>query len=554
MGVIKDGKVSGTIPNNEAFAVHYPGYPSSMSRAIQTLGGQESILKQARSSQSNKLELCFRPEDPYSHPALGELRACNSLLLKISKKKISSSLNSTNVVNDKPETETHVQTELCADIVARIPEAYHFEGMVDFQHVVAVHADAARRKKSNWTEMEEPSFEKAGLMDLDQEDVLILVPPRFTTKDMPVNLALKPPPISSSKKQDEAVENHIEMNLEPALAIDFNIKEIPKEINWKAFIGQGSELWVWQMAVSELFEERPIWPKGALTDRLLDKNLKFTHQTLRRLLLAVAYYFSGGPFLRFWIRKGYDPRKDPESRIYQRIDFRVPPPLRSYSEANNGLKHKWEDLCKFQVFPHKFQTSLQFCELDDDYIQQEIKKPPKQTTCTYGTGWFLQHVHDSLRLRVMMRFLSVYPKSGAAKLLKAASEDFEKSKRACIHKNILKPDQQEQRQINKEVDDEANEKQNNIDEADADDMEADDPEEELDAYEAMDMAEEDDETFLQANSYTENNSKSYLQELFDSFPPADAGADKIQDADSSDEEYQIYEQDDDSDYADDYDD
>lgn len=58
--------------------------------------------------------------------------------------------------------------------------------------------------------------------------------------------------------------------------------QIPKEINWKANIIQGTDLWGWQMAVSDLFEERPIWPKDALTDRLLDKNLKFTHQTLRR--------------------------------------------------------------------------------------------------------------------------------------------------------------------------------------------------------------------------------------------------------------------------------
>lgn len=63
----------------------------------------------------------------------------------------------------------------------------------------------------------------------------------------------------------------------------------------------------------------------------------------------------------------------------------------------------------------------------------------------YGTGWFTQHVHDSFRHRVMVRFLSVYPKPGAAKLLKATSEDFEKSKRACIFKDGLKPDQQQQR-------------------------------------------------------------------------------------------------------------
>lgn len=30
--------------------------------------------------------------------------------------------------------------------------------MVDYQHVVAVHADATRRKKGNWTEIHEPSL------------------------------------------------------------------------------------------------------------------------------------------------------------------------------------------------------------------------------------------------------------------------------------------------------------------------------------------------------------------------------------------------------------
>lgn len=46
------------------------------------------------------------------------------------------------------------------------------------------------------------------------------------------------------------------------------------------------------------------------------------------------------------------------------------------------LKHRWEDICSFRVFPYKFQTSLQLFELVDDYIQQEIRKPPQQATCS----------------------------------------------------------------------------------------------------------------------------------------------------------------------------
>ncbi|GAY60236.1 hypothetical protein CUMW_200390 [Citrus unshiu] len=478
MGVIKDGKVSGNLPSNEVFAVHYPGYPSSTSRAIQTLGGSEAILK-ARSSKSNKLELRFRPEDPYSHPAFGEVRPCNNLLLKMSKKKTSQpcdgqspklsnqtfkhplhdaadvgnvpeihQLESDSVVARKEaeKQKSEDQVNLFADIVARVSEAYQFDGTADYQHVVAVHADVARRKKRNWTEVEEPQFEKGGLIDLDEDDVMMILPPLFAPKDVPENLVLRPSVIPSSLKKEARVEQNIsEKDIESVL-------QIPEKVQLEEFISRDSEQWKWQMAVSKLFDERPIWPKSSINDRLLDEGLKFNSIMLKRLLLGIAYYFSSGPFLRFWIRKGYDPRKDPESRIYQRTDFRVKPPLRSYcdSNADTELKHRWKDLCAFQVFPTKCSTSLQLFELVDDYIQQEIRKPVKRTTCSLQTGWFSSHVLAAIRRRVEVRFLSVFPGTGAQKLLKNASESFEKLKRICIYKDTLKPDQEENLQINKD--------------------------------------------------------------------------------------------------------
>jgi len=45
MGVIKDGTISGVVPEPEGFLVHYPAYPSSISRAVDTLGGIQGILK-----------------------------------------------------------------------------------------------------------------------------------------------------------------------------------------------------------------------------------------------------------------------------------------------------------------------------------------------------------------------------------------------------------------------------------------------------------------------------------------------------------------------------
>ncbi|XLU78871.1 hypothetical protein S245_002292 [Arachis hypogaea] len=124
----------------------------------------------------------------------------------------------------------------------------------------------------------------------------------------------------------------VQMDMERVLALDFDIKDI-------------------------LF----FCSKNALTERLLDIGLRFTHSKLRRLLSRISYYFSNGPFLRFWIKKGYDTRKDPDSRM---------------------LKLRWEEICTFRAFPYKLQTSLQLFELVDDYIQSEINKPPSQASCT----------------------------------------------------------------------------------------------------------------------------------------------------------------------------
>ena len=45
MGKLKDNTISGFLPTAQVFAVHYPGYPSSKRRAVETLGGKQSILK-----------------------------------------------------------------------------------------------------------------------------------------------------------------------------------------------------------------------------------------------------------------------------------------------------------------------------------------------------------------------------------------------------------------------------------------------------------------------------------------------------------------------------
>ncbi|CAN8265036.1 unnamed protein product [Cochlearia groenlandica] len=530
MGMIEKGTISGNFPSKETFVVHYPGYPSSISRAVETLGGIQGITS-VRESTSKKLELNFRPEDPYAHPAWGEQHPFNGFLLRISKENVKQD----SLPESQPVVATSDTSEACqalrADIVARVSESYCFNGMDDYQHVIPIHADIAQKKKRKWMEVKSLAGNN-DVMDMADDDVMMLMPQFFASKDKPDNLVLRLPSTTGPKKKDEAATQSInEIDAAPVFAIDFRI---PKILNWEDFIAPSSDQWQWQVAVSELFKERPVWTRDSIIQRLVDKGLKCTHHMLNRFLLRSAYYFSGGPFLRFWIKRGYDPRKDPESRVYQRMEFRVPPELKGYCDANatNKSKPSWEDICAFKVFPFKCQTFLQLFELEDEYIQQEIRKPPKQTTCNYKTGWFSEALLDNLRLRVAVKFVSVFPEPGFEDVLKSIQEEFERSEKKRIQKDSLKSCQPDYQDKTKDVKD--MEKDKNINKEKECEIDADDEDEELD------MDANDDETSSSSHEYgdMENNSRTYLQGLFDSFPSSKQdGA-----SDVSDEEYQIYEE------------
>ncbi|WJX76307.1 hypothetical protein P8452_59746 [Trifolium repens] len=292
------------------------------------------------------------------------------------------------------------------------------------------------------------------------------------------------------------------------------------------------------MVVSRMFDEKPIWSKNSLTERLLEKGLSFSFGMLRRLLCRIAYYFSSGPFLRFWIKKGYDPRKDPDSRIYQRIDYRVPKPLRD-THAAIKLNQRWEDICSFRAFPYKVQTSLQFFELVDDYIQSEINKPPMQTTCTFESGWFSLNKINCLRQRLMVRYLSIFPKPGAESLLRAATSKFEKLKREC-NRTVVKLGGEECRQANTGL--EESEEPDNVEDDDVEAAEANNIDEE-ESEEELDLT-GDTEMPMPSPSHP-NISMTHLQELFGSFPSDEIGGDKAQE-NGSEEEYHIYEEDSDN--------
>lgn len=70
--------------------------------------------------------------------------------------------------------------------------------------------------------------------------------------------------------------------------------------------------------VKELFDRRPVVSK-----MVASYETKIPNDKLKYILPTLGYYYTTGPWRIMWVRFGYDPRKDFESRYYQQLDYRV---------------------------------------------------------------------------------------------------------------------------------------------------------------------------------------------------------------------------------------
>eukprot|EP01125_Pyxidicula_operculata_P011073 TRINITY_DN3616_c0_g3_i1.p1 TRINITY_DN3616_c0_g3~~TRINITY_DN3616_c0_g3_i1.p1 ORF type:complete len:635 (+),score=194.89 TRINITY_DN3616_c0_g3_i1:166-2070(+) len=278
------------LPKKEYICIEYPGIVKNVDKAIETLGGSDSINK-AISTQSRYLALNFRPSSSFSHPIHGDLVRTSNLLLKLTK-------------SDDASPVEH-------EILGTIKQTYKFRGMADFIYF------PSQEQKSDV----EP---KEQTVDIPEETELKLVPALFSKIDLPQDYDFKDSRLLKKSKKDtqqqqqqQQTQNNEEEGAEgPVSLCSFSQKDIPKEGPRKP---KKNEIGLYNTLIG-LFQTRPIWSRQALEANIPYSSIKF----LKALLPLVSYTFSDGPWRNCWVRLGYDPRKNPQSRLYQVIDFRIP--------------------------------------------------------------------------------------------------------------------------------------------------------------------------------------------------------------------------------------
>ncbi|XP_029941208.1 general transcription factor 3C polypeptide 5 [Salarias fasciatus] len=292
------------VRENKLVCVDYPGVFSSVDKMLETLGGEQTVTK-TFAHPNRRLEMRFRPQDPFCHAACGNRLPSSNLLLRVRRR-----------VRKKDPNDAQIQME----VLGVIATTYKFQGMIDFQYL-AMHSEG----QENTSLYDKIILRKSETQQFFEQPVPYFLPPAiFSRLDTPGDYFYRR---EVHKNPMETNKSFICVNRarrpNNAIFVAFIDPTVPSECleaartKWvrvclKEHDKQAEE------KLKSMFESRPIWSRNGVK-----ANINLHPDKMKLLLPVYAYYMVTGPWRSLWVRLGYDPRKSPESKKYQMLDFRM---------------------------------------------------------------------------------------------------------------------------------------------------------------------------------------------------------------------------------------
>ncbi|XP_075690826.1 general transcription factor 3C polypeptide 5 isoform X1 [Rhinoderma darwinii] len=439
---------SGVVPlplqQKPMLCVEYPGLVQDVDKMLRTLGGEEGVSR-VYADPAKRLELYFRPKDPYCHPLCANRFPTTTMILRVKKKTRKKKSNDPDMGESAPEG------TISMEILGVVGTVYKFQGMSDFQYLAFTGgSDGSPTSLYDKVLLKKPEKEEYFHQDIP----LHIPPPIFSRLDNPVDYYYRPninhrdgyqPPHLSS---DNLIGLSRARRPHNAIFVNFEDGEVPTEPhpaavkNWKKLCTNAVDKKV-EQDMKRLFSGRPIWSRNAIK-----ANVSIHPDKLKLLLPYFAYYMLTGPWRSLWVRFGYDPRKNPEAKIYQVLDFRIRcgmkygytpndmpvkakrstynyslpitlkkpvPQAISMQDLTHGLgslgskDHKKLPPNKYRLkesvyifreenLPPYRQMFYQLCDLNVESLQEIIKRnDDAEGECTERDGWCLPKTSDLLR-------------------------------------------------------------------------------------------------------------------------------------------------------------
>ncbi|CAG5867227.1 unnamed protein product [Menidia menidia] len=473
------------LPDRKLVCVEYPAMVNSVDKMLETLGGEQTMAK-TFADPNRRLELRFRPQDPFCHSACGNRLPSSNLLLRVRRR-----------VRKKDPKDAEIQM----DIMGFIGTTYKFQGLADFQYL-AMHSEGGKVTSL----YDKIILRKTESQEFFEQTVPHFLPPAiFSRLDSPVDYFYRPDTqAKAAAVQVPTSKNFIGLNRarrpHNAIFVTFNEPSVPTEClqaakdNWARYCLKERDRDA-EEKLKKMFESRPIWSRNAVK-----ANINIHPDKLKLLLALHAYYMVTGPWRSLWVRLGYDPRKSPESKKYQMLDFRMRYSTKhGYSLSNLPVKAKRSALnyslpitlnkagpqptsvmdipaqegpstsrdsaiATYQlkessyIFrdgmlpPHR-QMFYQLCDLDVDSIKEVIEQNSgKEETCDERDGWCVVGTTDKLRDLISAMIKKV---TRAQKQVPEVSQ--KKRRRSCRSKSSVRntdPDSEDENCENKEDDEE----------------------------------------------------------------------------------------------------
>ncbi|KAH9642748.1 hypothetical protein HF086_010401 [Spodoptera exigua] len=135
---------------------------------------------------------------------------------------------------------------------------------------------------------------------------------------------------------------------------------------------------------------------------------------------CLAVYMKTGPWRSMWVRYGYDPRKDPSSRKYQTLDFRLRhaagvrsmimsredttdrerQPKRKFTETAPVNEEIAEGTVYFRpgITPTQRHIFYQYCDIQIPEVEEILAaEPPPGYMCHLKRGWLPANTDEICR-------------------------------------------------------------------------------------------------------------------------------------------------------------
>ncbi|KAJ6629184.1 RNA polymerase III transcription factor IIIC subunit-domain-containing protein [Mycena sp. CBHHK59/15] len=466
------------IPATSFYSIEYPGYvrTTSVPTAVQNLGGQAALdgaFKRSAAKTEPMLELRLRPGNPFAHPIPGNVVPTNNLVLKVVRRKR----------KNRMETDDGaLQGEYTAEVVGSTFKTVRFRSMADYQYqpdmndpvsklrlamdnmdVEAIRSYVIPPEKADYmVPAPAPSSHGDVDMNIDPELTGIPHPERHSASEQQMrsnllpqsyNFRNNPASMVSTTVNEETGEekkrliNKMRWKGYGPLSISFAERNVPTKPAQNVQDARNQVSDVLFDKLQALFAERPIWTRMSLFNQV--SAIEARDITNSKLLLSLAcYVFHDGPWRDTLIRFGYDPRKLPEARFYQRLYFRnanhpiVKPSVMTrrqdrtaanmdnWATAIEDGSERDADRRKSHLFDGKTLTketaAFQLCDIIDPMLKEMIDDQELREECDERDGWYTTYALERIKTVLRHKFFTVlegYPATDEeCRQLLAASE------------------------------------------------------------------------------------------------------------------------------------